>query len=695
MSPTEMSLRALVKWRNFQDRHGFPIQQLVSLPDEKNCYLPNPDPLQAPESLKTALAQEAEKILKGRWTAFSRTTVQVNLPPKWFRDDWVGVDQTTDAVAFDLNHRNLDEGADIKWIWEWSRWVPIVRLVQNAYINNRSDQALTALEWLEDWVEKNPPYRGWNWTSALESGMRLIQWRWLDGWMRQIWIRDVSLSDGEKTNLLERLKVLRENIVAPHVWATWRRRSFGSSANNHLLGELTGTLLALLVYPEVQKLGISLQQVKRQWELEMVRQFSPDGGNREQALNYHLYSWEFGWQGWWALKHSGVQCSANVESILARGAFFHREMIEGDHSESWGALTWPYGDSDDALATPTLLHENRAALEWKSWMESSDESDPEDRSRNDHIDHDTKQNFQDDESLQFWYGTFPKEWRKIANPGLERLGNWVIFPDSGYAVYRDADWFLRWDLSPLGYLSMAAHGHADALHLSVWYRGVAMFVDPGTGAYYADKELRTYLASWSVHNTPTASFIRSPQRLGPFLWARHHAKPTWSSIQDSEGQVTGLRGEVQLEEGKLTRCIIKSAFDGGKIGWEVKDEWSGLKDSTNSTIDDGTAVLSHWQTPSDTVIQRISPDSMKIQRQGRCLKMHATGWQGALLDEESSPNKISHLKPFVSEQDESRIGTISPAFRRVEKGPFVRWIAPLTAGSGIIHLIPWDESNVS
>ena len=34
----------------------------------------------------------------------------------------------------------------------------------------------------------------------------------------------------------------------------------------------------------------------------------------------------------------------------------------------------------------------------------------------------------------------------------------------------------------LGYLSTAAHGHLDALHLSIWYRGIAFVIDPSTGA---------------------------------------------------------------------------------------------------------------------------------------------------------------------------------------------------------------------
>jgi hypothetical protein len=61
---------------------------------------------------------------------------------------------------------------------------------------------------------------------------------------------------------------------------------------------------------------------------------------------------------------------------------------------------------------------------------------------------------------------------------------------SGYAVFRDEDWFVRLDGSPLGYLSIAAHGHLDALHTSFWYRNHALIVDPGTGTYFFDPPTR-------------------------------------------------------------------------------------------------------------------------------------------------------------------------------------------------------------
>lgn len=714
MSPREMTLRALVKWRNYQDRNGFPQNLKLALPDAANRYLRLPDPEEAPEALKVALRLEAEEILAGRWTAFGRTPIEVQLPPNWSRDDWAGVDQPTHELAFQLNHRNLSHGADIKWIWEWSRWTPIVRLAQAAYVNGDSKQAQQALSWLEDWEKNNPPYRGWNWTSALESGMRLIQWRWLDGLLRQTWMRDKELDPSAQYDFFNRIQTLRESILPAHIWSTWRRRSFGSSANNHLLGELTGVLMALICYPDLEGLGIRLDQVQALWEKEIVNQFAEDGGNREQALNYHLYSWEFAWQGWWALKRSGHDCSKDVDSVLARGAVFHREMIEVDPSKKWGSLTWPYGDSDDALATPTLIHENRAAEEWKSWMEGRDSNEPASSLKTEEAASDYQGS-----ALDFWYGSFPREWRRSVGATYEVQGGWRVFKESGYAVYRDADWFLRWDISPLGYLSMAAHGHADALHLSVWYRGRAFIIDPGTGAYYGDAELRSYLASWTVHNTPTTPMIQTPQRLGPFLWARHHAAPACSPFLDQQGEVVGLRCQVDLEEGPLVRTIhaLREGEAAGSriLGWRVEDDWSGIKATVNqsnsatSVPDDQNLnqqnlrnIYSHWQTPADAMIDvadsnhaealGMDPLKFKIQRGHSTLVFEATegwelSWQSSERNGDASAAALESNALATSEVDQKLAGSISPAFRRVERAPFIRLAAPLQSGRGSIELM--------
>ena len=62
------------------------------------------------------------------------------------------------------------------------------------------------------------------------------------------------------------------------------------------------------------------------------------------------------------------------------------------------------------------------------------------------------------------------------------------FPDGGYTVLRSGEGaeeqLLLLDHGPLGYLSIAAHGHADALSLVMHLGGRPVLVDPGTFTYH-------------------------------------------------------------------------------------------------------------------------------------------------------------------------------------------------------------------
>ena len=59
------------------------------------------------------------------------------------------------------------------------------------------------------------------------------------------------------------------------------------------------------------------------------------------------------------------------------------------------------------------------------------------------------------------------------------------------------------------------------------FRGAPVIVDPGTGAYYAEKVVRTYLADWAAHNSPQLKSppLNYPRRFGTFLWGEHHKLP--------------------------------------------------------------------------------------------------------------------------------------------------------------------------
>jgi Heparinase II/III-like protein len=104
------------------------------------------------------------------------------------------------------------------------------------------------------------------------------------------------------------------------------------------------------------------------------------------------------------------------------------------------------------------------------------------------------------------------------------------FPDSGYYLLgsdfetsREARVLI--DAGPLGYLSLAAHGHADALAVLLNLGGREILVDPGTYAYHTEPEWRRYFRGTSAHNTVVVDGLDQSEQRGNFMWSNHaHAR---------------------------------------------------------------------------------------------------------------------------------------------------------------------------
>src|ERR1051326_5609619 len=64
------------------------------------------------------------------------------------------------------------------------------------------------------------------------------------------------------------------------------------------------------------------------------------------------------------------------------------------------------------------------------------------------------------------------------------------FPDGGWTVWREAGLLVTFDHGPLGLGALAAHGHADALSVTIWRGTDGIAVDPGTFAYQEDAAAR-------------------------------------------------------------------------------------------------------------------------------------------------------------------------------------------------------------
>jgi len=629
MSPLETAMHARKKLRQLADSRGLRDWGTLSL-ECSDAFPRLPNPEDAPAVLREALRRDVERIRSGRWRAFGRLELQVSDPPRWHKDYLVARDLATTVCASKLDHRNLPDGADIKLVWELSRWHQLVRLAMAAFTLDDDRAARKCLDWLEDWVTHNPPYRGWNWTSALEAGIRLIQFTWIDALLGA---HAASSGRIPASDARRRLSVLRQHILPAHVWFTWRHQSFGSSANNHLIGELVGLILATVRWPGLARCGASLDDLQRCWEHEVLAQFAEDGGNREQALHYQLFSWELCWQARAALRADGRTIPAAVDERLRRAAQFYVDVeVPTD--------PWDYGDSDGAFVTPLFADETQAIPEWHQWFAAPTRS----------------------EALNFWWNTeranlgpFPVS-RTSSMPGLSH------YSESGQGIWRRGEWVARLDVSPLGYLTTAAHGHLDALQLSLWCRGVAMIVDPGTGCYYEDKQLRGWLASRPAHNAPCPEDEEWPRRLGPFLWASHHPPPSLS---------------VAANQANAAFClpthIVKRTFRplGDAAGLEIVDRC--LRNDARTRQRD-CAFSVRWQFGPGATLERVADRRFLITRRGVSIEIDV-GQEWSEVHAVAEHDDGLFMSAATSELEATYAGAVSPAFRKVEWAPLLKLVA--------------------
>jgi len=78
-----------------------------------------------------------------------------------------------------------------------------------------------------------------------------------------------------------------------HLWEITGNYSYGSSANNHLIGEAAGVFIATSYFQGLQSAEKWREGSYKILEREIIEQTYSDGCTREQALGYHLFVLQF------------------------------------------------------------------------------------------------------------------------------------------------------------------------------------------------------------------------------------------------------------------------------------------------------------------------------------------------------------------------------------------------------------------
>jgi hypothetical protein len=581
MSPAEIAWRAREQairraWAHRQVRQeqiGSAALPKAAADRRFTAVLPADAAQRIPVDARNAIVADADRLLKGEWEMLGVVRTDME-QPDWFYDPVTGRRSTPDTYAFQVNQRSEEQTGNVKQVWELNRLQHLALLATAWFLTHEERYAQRVADQLRSWWLENPFLSGVNWTSGIEIGIRLINFVWirrlLDGWP-------------EAADLFEHSDLaLRQVHWHQRYLAAFESR--GSSANNHVIAESAGQLAASCAFPWFTESGRWRANSARLLERELARNTFPSGVNRELASDYHGFVAELGFFAAVEADATGAPVSADTWRLLCAMADSMAALVDermrpprqGDSDEGCVVLL----DAPVHNRWPTLLSLGDALFGRLDW----------------------------------WPGAVPGAGsvlvsalsgsrREIPGRPGQRPSR---FKDAGITILRtrrgdSPEIWCRCDGGPHGFLSIAAHAHADALSVEVRHGGVDILADPGTYCYHGEPEWRKYFQSTIGHNTLEVDGRWQSVHGGPFLWLRH-ARGRETSVTD-DGSIASWTAEhdgyARLRPPAVHRRSVRMNRDAQSI--EITDTLSGgdhdvrlafhLGPDVHAELDDGCARL--------------------------------------------------------------------------------------------------------
>lgn len=407
--------------------------------------------------------------------------------------------------SYCLEYKQRDDIGDARVNWDLNRHRQFVRLAA-------AGNAARLEELLDDWAQANPFLWGISWTSPMEIALRSISWMTA---ARLLAARGEGPGDdGDRRRLVRKLLTGVANMTRYLV----DHESGFSSANNHLIVEVAAVLLASLLFGDKKLAAESVGVLDR----ELARQVSRDGVDLESSLHYHGFVMEAYLLAWRAMKAHGMDVGPVWRDRLDGMARFVAA------SRVAKGVWCVFGDDDEARI-----------------------SDP---------------GFGDADYFDYLLALY----REVSgrDVGDETDTPRVTFPEGGYSFLRGGDMMVGIDHAPLGFGSIAAHGHNDMLSFQLFISGRPVLVDSGTYLYHTDRSRRDMLRSTRMHNTVTIDGKEQSQMLGAFLWGKKAECRLLATADDGlTASVKGLSGVTHTRRWRLeARGVTAMTPQGDSVG---------------------------------------------------------------------------------------------------------------------------------
>jgi hypothetical protein len=412
-----------------------------------------------------------------------------------------------------LNIRNQPD-LSAKNVWEINRLQFLTGLCLN-YRNYRNESDLDLFMQInKSWFEHNPYLKGINWYSNIEVNLRLINWS-------LCWeILDAEKLRVEHPTFSEFVNFVWIPGIYIHCHYSYANPSLYSSSNNHLISEYAGLFIAASIWQFPESLRW-IRYSKAGLEQEISRQNSNNGINKEEAAEYIQFITDFFLLAFIVGESTQRKFSPNYRKYLHSIFSYIRDFLDvkGNYPR--------YGDEDDGKCF--ILSENHHFNNFTSLLTSGAIIFNNSSFKSASAGFDLKN--------QILFGSKGKK-------ALDEITYEEIIPASkffkkeGHFIFRKRigkqETYLHLDAAPLGFLSIAAHGHADALSFRLHIDGKEVFIDSGTYTYHTEPEWRQYFIGTLAHNTVRINGLNQAISAGPTLWTKHYRTKILECNQTNE-----------------------------------------------------------------------------------------------------------------------------------------------------------------
>ncbi len=450
----------------------------------------------------------------------------------------------TDQCSYDILISQREDIGDIRTNWELNRHYQFAGMAKSFYVTGDFSILEELQELFYDWNNKNYFLCGVEWTSAMEIAIRVNSWIYTYCFLNKAF---------EKYNL-ENNKILKDISRGIIVMADYivKHRAKYSSANNHLIVEMyaVGMSGIFFDYKPWEKLAFNILTE------ELPRQNYADGVNKEMSLHYQSFVMEAYGLLMLEMKHNHIKIPQIWEEYLLHMSEFMCDCC-GEYGE-----TVVFGDNDEGKI-----------------LDLSGE----------HFDHYRY-------VLDLMGSVLPKRYSKMEN--IHENLYWILSDDfqnsvlkkncyyspevkcyreGGYTLWRSKNnkVLIGIDHADLGFGSLAAHGHADALSFQMFIEGMPVFVDPGTYNYHVPKKMRDDLRATVNHNTVCVDGANQAEILGPFLWGKRYECKE-AEVQEQE---EGIYFEAAIQNNGNTHKRKMRISDKDIIKIEICDDLELSKDT--------------------------------------------------------------------------------------------------------------------